>query len=88
MLHGDLRLPNFCVTPAGEAFIIDFSHAGKSRSKVAQASEMEELGRLLHAEGDAPQKKPVPEKGVEGETHLRRSSRIKILRAKMQARVA
>ncbi len=29
-LHGDIRLPNFCVTPSGEAFIVDFSHATES----------------------------------------------------------
>ena len=33
VIHGDIRLSNLCVNDAGEAFIIDFSHAEKSSSR-------------------------------------------------------
>jgi len=85
VLHGDIRLANFCATTAGEAFIVDFSHAGKSTSKTARAREVAELCHILGVEVNTPRKKPVPENTVEDETGLRRSSRIKILKEKTQA---
>ncbi|KAI0281843.1 hypothetical protein BGY98DRAFT_178108 [Russula aff. rugulosa BPL654] len=33
ILHGDIRLANLCITPSGEAFVLDFSHATESRSR-------------------------------------------------------
>ena len=77
MLHGDIRLANLCATTTGEAFIVDFSHAGKNTSKTARAREVAELCHILGVEVDTPRKKPVPENTMEDDTGLRRSSRIK-----------
>jgi tRNA A-37 threonylcarbamoyl transferase component Bud32 len=85
VLHRDIRLPNLCATAAGEAFIVDFSHAIWNSSKVGRTREVEELCRILGV--DAPQKKPVPKKTVEGKADLRRSSRINMLKTNTQARV-
>ncbi|KAF8230815.1 hypothetical protein L208DRAFT_1473568 [Tricholoma matsutake] len=35
VLHGDICLANLCATTTGEAFIVNFSHAGKSTSNTA-----------------------------------------------------
>jgi len=85
ILHGDIRLANLCATITGEAFIVDFSHAGRSASKTARAREVAELRQILDVEVNTPQKKPVPKNIVRDETGLRRSSRIKNLKEKTQA---
>ncbi|KAI0285378.1 hypothetical protein BGY98DRAFT_945583 [Russula aff. rugulosa BPL654] len=47
ILHGDIRLPNFCITPSGEAFVIDFSHATRSCSQEDKDQEIRELSHIL-----------------------------------------
>ncbi|KAF8504379.1 hypothetical protein F5888DRAFT_1655213 [Russula emetica] len=49
ILHGDIRLSNLCVTPqaSGEAFVVDFSHATKSRSRKEKAQEIKDLVYIL-----------------------------------------
>jgi tRNA A-37 threonylcarbamoyl transferase component Bud32 len=59
ILHGDIRLPNFCITPSGEAFVVDFSHATESRSRKEKAQEIRELTHIL--EMDSPTKPAVKE---------------------------
>jgi hypothetical protein len=88
VLHGDIRLANLCTTTTGEAFIVDFSHAGRSTSKTGRAREVAELCHILGVEVDTPQKKAIPENTVEDDTGLRRSSRIKILKDKTQALIS
>jgi hypothetical protein len=88
VLHGDIRLANLCATTAGEAFIVDFSHAGRSTSKTAGAREVAELCHILGVEVDTSRKQAVPENTVEDDTGLRRSSRIKILKDKTQALIS
>ena len=77
VLHGDIRLPNLCVTPSGEAFVVDFGHAIESRSRKGKVQEIRELSHILGM--DSPTK-PAP-KGVEKPV-LRRSARIKELEQK------
>ena len=77
ILHGDIRLPNLCITPSGEASVIDFSHATESRSRKEKAQEITELSRILGM--DSPTK-PVA-KDVEKPV-LRCSARIKELERK------
>jgi hypothetical protein len=57
-------------------FIVNFSHAGKSTSKIAWAHIVEKLCHILGVE-DKPQKKSTP---VGGETDLRHSLHIKMLK--------
>ena len=40
-------MSNICVTDDGEAFIIDFSHASRTKSERKRTEEMEELRELL-----------------------------------------
>jgi predicted Ser/Thr protein kinase len=47
ILHGDIRLPNLCVTTSGEAFVVDFSHATESRSRKGKAQEIKDLAYIL-----------------------------------------
>jgi serine/threonine protein kinase len=72
ILHGDIRLPNTCATPSGEAFIVDF---GRSRKEKAQ-----EIRELSHIFGMDSPTKPAA-KAVEKPV-LRRSARIQELQRK------
>ncbi|KAF8504380.1 hypothetical protein F5888DRAFT_739048 [Russula emetica] len=47
ILHGDIRLPNLCVTTSGEAFVVDFSHATENRSRKRKAQEIKDLAYIL-----------------------------------------
>jgi tRNA A-37 threonylcarbamoyl transferase component Bud32 len=85
VLHSNICLLNCCITAAAQAFIVDFCHAGKSHSKVAQASKVKELCRILGIKGNALWEKSLPKKTVDGNTGLRRSSQIKILKEKTEA---
>ena len=77
VLHGDIRLPNLCVTPSGEAFVVDFGHAIESRSRKGKVQEIRELSHILGM--DSPTKPAA--KGVEKPV-LRCSARIKELEQK------
>lgn len=33
ILHGDIQLRNLCVTPSGEAFVVNFGHATENHSQ-------------------------------------------------------
>jgi len=77
ILHGDIRLANLCVTPSGDASIIDFSHATESRSEKEKDREFGELTRIL--DKHFPTKPAI--KDVEKPV-LRRSARIKELERK------
>ncbi len=77
ILHGDIRLPNLCATPSGEAFIVDFSHATESRSRKEKAQETRELSHIFGM--DSPTK--LAAKAVEKPV-LRRSTRIQELQRK------
>ncbi|KAF8504381.1 hypothetical protein F5888DRAFT_1655232 [Russula emetica] len=75
ILHGDIRLPNLCVTASGEAFVVDFSHATKNRSRKEKAQEIKDLAHILGM--DLPTEPAA--KDVEHPVVLRRSARIKEL---------
>ncbi len=77
ILHGDIRLPNLCATPSGEAFIVDFSHATKSRSREEEGQEIRELSHILGMDSPTKSATEVVEKPV-----LRRSARIQELQRK------
>ena len=47
VLHGDLRHSNICVTAAGEASLVDFSHATKGGSQKEKDLEIQELAYIL-----------------------------------------
>lgn len=47
ILHGDLRRSNICVTAAGEASLVDFSHATKGGSQKEKDLEIQELAYIL-----------------------------------------
>jgi serine/threonine protein kinase len=79
ILHGDIRLSNLCATASGEAFVVDFSHASKNRSRKWKTREIKDLAYVL--EMDLPMEpaaKDVEKKPVV----LRRSARIKRLKRK------
>jgi tRNA A-37 threonylcarbamoyl transferase component Bud32 len=73
ILHGDIRPSNLCVTASGEAFVVDFSHATRSRSRKEKAQEIKELADILRM--DLPTKPAA--KDVEKPVVIRRSARIK-----------
>jgi tRNA A-37 threonylcarbamoyl transferase component Bud32 len=77
ILHGDIRLPNLCITPSGEAFVVDFGHATESRSRKDKSQEIRELSYILGM--DSPTK--LAAKAVEKPV-LRRSARIEELERK------
>ena len=74
ILHGDIRLSNLCVTASGEAFVVDFSHATKSRSRKEKAQEIKVLAFYLGM--DLPTEPVV----------IRRSARIKKLERKSKVK--
>jgi tRNA A-37 threonylcarbamoyl transferase component Bud32 len=84
IIHGDIRLPNLCVDSAGEARIIDFSHASQDKSTEARAREITELCMILDMESK-PRTKPVTEKAPDV-IGLRRSTRIKEMKEKAEAK--
>jgi hypothetical protein len=47
ILHGDIRHSNICVTAAGEASLVDFSHATKGGSQKEKDLEIRELAYIL-----------------------------------------
>ena len=47
ILHGDIQLRNFCVTPSGEAFVVNFGHATENHSQKKKAREIKYLARSL-----------------------------------------
>jgi len=47
ILHGDIRLPNICVTPPGQAVIVDFSHATENCSQKEKDREIQDLLHVL-----------------------------------------
>jgi tRNA A-37 threonylcarbamoyl transferase component Bud32 len=77
VLHGDIRLPNLCVTPLGEAFVVDFGHAIESRSRKEKAQEIRQLSYILGMDSPTKPAAKAIEKPV-----LRRSARIKELERK------
>jgi hypothetical protein len=72
ILHGDIRLPNLCITPSGDTFVVDFSHATESRSLKEKAQEIRELTDILEMESPTKPAAKDVEKPV-----LRRSARNK-----------
>jgi tRNA A-37 threonylcarbamoyl transferase component Bud32 len=84
IIHGDIRLPNLCVDSAGDARIIDFSHATRDKSAKARAREIAELCKILDMESK-PRAKPVT-KTVLDVTGLRRSARIKEMKKTAEAK--
>ncbi len=79
ILHGDIRLPNLCTTPSGEAFVVDFGHALESRSRMKKAREIRELSHILEMDSPTKPAAKVVEKPV-----VRRSARIKELQQKVK----
>ena len=79
VVHGDIRLPNLCATPLGEAFIVDFSHASESRSRKEKTQEIKEIFHILGMNKLATPAAKDVEKPV-----LRRSARIKELEPKVK----
>jgi serine/threonine protein kinase len=77
ILHGDIRLPNLCVTPSGEAFVVDFGHATESHSRKEKAQEIRELSHILGMDSPTKPAAKAVEKPV-----LRRSARIQELQRK------
>ena len=76
VIHRDIGLRNLCATTAGEASVIDFSHAKLSTNRKDQAAEIVALRKLLGiAESKGGPSKRV--KSEANETHLRRSERLK-----------
>jgi hypothetical protein len=65
----------------GEAYIIDFSHATRSRSREAKSRELKELHAILRIEDtkvkEMPAVKTRPGETRPDETSLRRSLRIR-----------
>jgi tRNA A-37 threonylcarbamoyl transferase component Bud32 len=74
ILHGDIRLPNLCVSSSEEAFVIDFSHATESHSRREKAQEIRELSHIIRMDSAAKAAAKDVEKPV-----VRRSARIKEL---------
>ena len=77
ILHGDIRLPNLCISPSGEAFVVDFGHATESRSRKDKSQEIRELSYILGMDSPTKPAAKAVEKPV-----LRRSARIKELERK------
>jgi len=78
VLHGDIRLPNLCVTASGKASVVDFSHATKNRSRKEKAIEIKGLAYFLGM--DLPTEPAAID--VEKAVVIRHSARIKELEQK------
>ena len=79
VLHGDIRLPNLCLSDEGEATIIDFSHAKRYPTQEEKDNEIAELRALLGMEEEAPAKRKSHAGTVKG---VRQSQRIQALQLK------
>ena len=67
ILHGDIRLPNFCVTPSGEAFVLDFTHSTESFSQKEKAQETRDLSHILRVDSLTRPAAEVVEKSAAAE---------------------